>query len=129
MTATCCVLRLERGHWLLPADELQTHVRLHHGRLVLDPPIASVAKYRCFVFQVFQGGLASELAAVVPVGYGRSPMRLVKHSSHEAQCPRPRTRSCGDPNSPVSRSREAFARPCHPYFTVARRSLCVQPGN
>src|SRR5260370_37198148 len=32
--------------------------------LVVDTPIASAAKHRCFVFQVFRSGLASVHAAV-----------------------------------------------------------------
>lgn len=41
------------------------------ARLLLDRPIEPVAKYRCFVFQVFQGRLVPVYAAVGPIGYGR----------------------------------------------------------
>jgi hypothetical protein len=36
----------------------------HHGTADADPPIASAARHRCFVFQVFESGLASVHAAV-----------------------------------------------------------------
>jgi hypothetical protein len=36
----------------------------HHGTAAADPSIASAAKHRCFVFHVFQSGLASAHAAV-----------------------------------------------------------------
>ncbi len=56
-------------------------------RFVFDARIAPVAKYRCFVCQVFQSGRASEHAAVGPKRYRRSPMRSAKHLKHKTQYP------------------------------------------
>lgn len=50
---------------------LQTRVSRTMKRLVFRPQIAPMAKRRCFVFQVFQGGLVPAQVAVGPVGYGR----------------------------------------------------------
>jgi hypothetical protein len=80
----CCLERLS-----------QTRVSRTMTWLVIRGKIASVANWWCFVFRVFQSGLAFEQALVRPIPSSRVDMPSVKHLKHETRdqtshtrCPR-----------------------------------------